>query len=278
MKPILNPLTHRFSILMVSLNADKHFQRKGLVLLIIILSPLFWRGVGGEAFGQHFLQKEQKAGDPKLVYTRISGGTALSFYNNNNLHSANTRPGAAFYGNVSEEIRMHQDIFFVGGLEYQHSAMAFNSYYFTPGSYALYNGHYNYNYNLTLQEGRLNLLLRYTGGDELRNPFTGYVEGGYVLRYLINTQMKVTDDSNGKHLFNGSTQADFIGKTLGNSFSSGLKINVGVQRNFLRTHRAWFLQIGLMYGLAQFNIHETFTPSALNIKSGYAQFGLGYKF
>ncbi len=245
--------------------------RKPVYIVLCFLVPL-------SVFCQHFLQKEQKAGDPKLVYTRISAGTALSFYSNNNLHSGNTRPGPAFYGNVSEEIRMYKDIFFVGGIEYQHSAMSFNSYYFTPGYQPLYNGHYNCNYNLALQEGRLNLLLRYTGGDELRNPFSAYAEMGYILRYFINTKMKVTDDANGKNLFNGNTQADFIGKTLGNNFSSGLKINVGVQHNLLKTHRAWFLQIGFMYGLAQFNIHEIFTPTALNIKSSYAQLGLGYKF
>jgi len=241
--------------------------RKYIYITLCCLSPLFI-----------FSQRDQKAGDPKLVYTRISAGTALSFYSNNNLHSGNTRPGPAFYGNVSEEIRVYKDIFFIGGVEYQRSAMSFNSYYFTPGYQVLYNGHYNYNYNLALQEGRLNLLLRYTGGDELRNPFTAYAEAGYVLRYLINAKMKVTDDGNGKTEFNAITRPNFNGPFFGNGFSSGIKINVGVQRNFLRTHRAWFMQIGLMYGLAQLLLQESFTPSSLLIKSTYAQFGLGYKF
>jgi hypothetical protein len=225
-----------------------------------------------------FCQRDQHAGDPKLTYIRISAGTALSFYSNNNLHSGNTRPGAAFFGNVSEEIRIYQDLFFVGGIEYQHSAMSFNSYYMAPGYQTLYNGHYGYNYSLALQEGRLDLLLRLTGGTELRNQFTSYVEAGYVLRYLIHTNMKVINDGNGQTLFNGPTYPDFMGTKLNNSFSSGLKINVGMQHNFLRTHHALFIQVGLMYGLAQFLVHESFTPSALLIKSTYAQLGLGYKF
>ena len=245
--------------------------RKPIYITLCFLIPF-------SVFCQHFLQKEQKAGDRKLAYTRISAGPALSFYNNNNLHSSNTRPGAAFYGNVSEEVRVYNDLFFVGGLEYQHSAMSFNSYYMAPGYQHLYNQQYAYNYNLALQEGRLDLLMRLTGGTELRSQFTAYAEAGYVLRYLINTEMKVTDDGNGKILFNSTTHPDFVGKTLNNSFSSGLKINVGMQRNFLRTHHALFIQIGLMYGLAQFLVHESFTPSALLIKSSYAQLGLGYKF
>ena len=261
MKPILNPS-----------------QREVLVLLIIILSPLFWRGVGGEAFGQTLLQKEQHAGDPKPFYTRISGGSAISFYSNNNFHTTNTRPGAAFYGNVSEEILIYKDLYFVGGLEYQHSALSFNSYYIAPGYQTLYNQQYAYNYKLALQEGRLDLLLRLIGGNELRDKITAYVETGYVLRCLINTKMKVTDDGNGEILFNRTTYPYFVGRKIANSFSSGLKVNLGVQHNFLRTHRAVFIQVGLMYGLAQFLIHESFTPSSLLIKSTYLQFGLGYKF
>ena len=245
--------------------------RKHIYIVLCFLFPL-------SVFCQTFLQKEQKAGDRKLAYTRISAGPALSFYNNNNLHSSNTRPGAAFYGNVSEEVRVYNDLFFVGGLEYQHSAMSFNSYYMAPGYQHLYNGQYDYNYNLALQEGRLNLLLRYTGGDELRNPFTAYAEAGYVLRYFINTNMKVTDDGNGQVLFKGTTHPNFNGPVFNNSFSSGLKFNAGMQRNFLRTHHALFIQIGLMYGLAQFLVQESFTPSSLLIKSSYAQLGLGYKF
>src|ERR1700752_2680522 len=181
-----------------------------------------------------FCQWNQKAGDLKMVYTRISGGTALSFYSNNNRHSSNTRPGAAFYGNISEEVRIYKDIFFVGGIEYQHSVLSFNSYYFTPGSLNLYNGHYDYNYNLKLQEGRLDLLLRYTGGTELKNQFTAYAEAGYVLRYMINATMKVISDADGKNLFDATINPAFIGNKLNNKLSSGLKINVGMQRNFLR--------------------------------------------
>ena len=241
--------------------------RKNSYIALYCLIPLFT-----------FSQWNQKVGDLKRVYTRISGGTALSFYSNNNNHSANTRPGAAFYGNVSEEVRIYKDIFFVGGLEYQHSTMAFNSYYFYPGALNLYNGHYDYNYNLKLQEGRLDLLLRLTGGTELRNQFTAFAEAGYVLRYMINANMKVIDDATGEKLFSGITHPDFIGQKLHDKFSSGLKINIGMQRNFLRTHHALFIQIGLMIGLAQFSVNESFTPASLNIKSTYAQLGLGYKF
>ncbi|MHB8259301.1 MAG: hypothetical protein ACYDCN_03260 [Bacteroidia bacterium] len=229
-------------------------------------------------FCQHFLQKEQKAGDTKLAYTRVTVGSALSFYNNNNFHSANTRSGAAFFANVSEEVRIYKDLYFVGGLEYQHSAMSFDSYYFTPGYLALYNGHYDNNYSLTLQEGRLDLLLRLTGGNEQRKQITFYGEAGYVLRYLINTHLKVTSNANGQTMFNGTTHPEFDNSVFSNAISSGIKVNLGIQHNFLRSHHAWYIQVGLMYGLAPFLIYESFTPSSLNIKTTYSQIGLGYKF
>lgn len=229
-------------------------------------------------FCQNAKQREQKAGDPKLAYTRITAGSALSFYTNNNLHSTNTRSGAAFFANVSEEVRIYQDLYFVGGLEYQHSAMSFNSYYFTQGSFPLYNGHYDNTYNLTLQEGRLDLLLRLTGGNEQRKQITFYGEAGYVLRYLINTHLKVTSNGNGNTQFNGTIHPEFNNTVFSNTLSSGIKVNLGIQHNFLRSHHAWYIQVGLMYGIAPFLIRESFTPTSLTLKSTYAQIGLGYKF
>ena len=225
-----------------------------------------------------FCQRDQKAGDPKPAYTRITLGPAISFYSGNTQHTTNTRSGASFFGNISEEVRMYKDIFFVGGLEYQYSPVTFNSYYLTSGYPNLYNGHYDYNYKLALQEGRLNLLLRLIGGDELKNTLTSYLEAGYVLRYLINTNLKVTNDNNGKVEYEGVIHPTFNGAFMKNSFSSGIKINAGLQHNFLRSHRAWYIQLGFMIGLTPFLIQESFTPSSLYLKSSYLQIGFGYKF
>src|ERR1700748_92905 len=143
-----------------------------------------------------FCQTHKKTGEPKNFYTSVLIGPAIGLYTNNNFHASNTRPGNAFYGGVLEEIHLFDNLYTSVGLEYQYYSMAFNSYYMAPGYQTLYNQQFDYNYSLKVQEGRLNALLRLTSGTELKRPFTAYIEGGYVLRYLINTQMKVTSSSN----------------------------------------------------------------------------------
>jgi hypothetical protein len=225
-----------------------------------------------------FCQTHKRTGDPKNFYMRVLGGPAIGFYNNNNLHASNTRPGTAFYAGVLEEVHLFDNLYASAGLEYQYYSFAFNSYYMVAGAQNLYNQKFDYNYNLNVQEGRLNLLMRLTSGTELSKPLTAYIEGGYVLRYLINTQMKVTSSLNNAVLFDGTTHPSFDGTMLKNNFSSGLKVNVGIQHNFLRSHRAWFIQISYMQGLARFLIKEDFTPASLYLKSSFLQLGLGFKF
>jgi hypothetical protein len=220
----------------------------------------------------------RKAGDLKEFYTRVVAGPAISLYSNNPLYSANTRQGAAFYIGVMEEMHLYKNMYFVSGLEYQYHAMSFNSYYIVPGHPFLYNQKFDYNYSLKMQEARLNLLLRLTQGNELREEYTFYAEGGYVLRCLLATKMKVTSNSNAQTMFNGTTHADFEGPILQNKFSSGIKLTLGIQHNFLRSHRAWFIQLTGLYGLSRFLIHEDFTLSSLYIRSSFIQLGLGYRF
>ncbi|MEO8761923.1 MAG: hypothetical protein ABI388_10670 [Bacteroidia bacterium] len=223
--------------------------------------------------------QRQKAGEPKLCYTRISFGPAIGLYSNNTFHTANTRPGVAIGASVLEEVHLYKTVYFVGGLEYMYNSLSFNSYYFEPGYQYLYNGKFDYNYTLKMQEARVNLMLRFVAGDETKNNFTAYLETGYVLRCLLNTQMQVVSDLTGDKFFTGTTtRADYQGKTIKGNFSSGFKINGGLQHNYLRSHRAWFIQLTYMQGLAGMLVHEDFMPASIIIKSAFIQLGLGYKF
>ena len=107
--------------------------------------------------GSILLAQENK---PKKAYTRVVIGPALSFYKNNPAHTSDTKPKSSFYAGVFEEIRMYKDFSFVPGIEYLYQGMTFNSYYVAPGVLTLYDKHFNYNYTLTMQELRLNLLFR----------------------------------------------------------------------------------------------------------------------
>ena len=225
-----------------------------------------------------FCQTHKKTGEPKTFYTRVIVGPTFGFYSNNNFHATNTRAGTAFFASAVEEAHIIDHFYASAGLEYQYSTMSFNSYYMAPGYQYLYNQKFDFNYSLAMQEGRLNLLMRITSGTEHTKPITAYIEGGYVLRYLINTHMKVTSNLDNQVLFNGTTHPNFDGSILKNNFSAGLKVNAGIQHNFLRSQRAWFIQLSYMQGLARFLVHESFTPTSLYIKSSFLQIGLGFKF
>ena len=222
--------------------------------------------------------QNQKAGDPKKIYLKVLAGPSIGFFSGNTNHTTNTRPGPSFFAGLMEEAHLVDNIYASAGLEYQYYNLSFNSYYMAPGYQFLYNQKYDFNYNLTFHETRLNLLMRLTSNTELTKPYTFYGEAGYVLRCIVANELKVVSDLSGKTLFNGPTHTDFQGETLKNHFASGIKINVGIQHNFLRSHKAWFVQLSYMKGLAPVLIHDSFTPTFLNLSSSFAQLGLGFKF
>ena len=216
--------------------------------------------------------------EPKNHYTRIEAGPVLSFYQNNNFHTVNTRPRYAFFIGVFEELKAHKNFSFMPGLEYVHHGLTFNSYYLSPGYQYLYDGHFDYNYQLTFHEARLNLLFKQVLGLETRNVVTGYTSCGYVLRYLFASNMQVTSNITNAELFNGKPNVVFEHPLFQNNIASAVKFNAGVQRNFFKTHRAFFFEATFTFSLSRFYVSENFTPSSLYINGSFLQLGLGFKF
>jgi hypothetical protein len=221
-----------------------------------------------------FSQEKQ----PKKIYTRIVIGPALGFYKNNPVHTADTRSKSSFYIGVYEDIKMYKDFSFLPGLEYTFHGLSFNSYYITPGAQNLYDKHFYYNYTLRMQEARLNVLFRQVIGLETRNSITGYLEYGYVLRYLFKSQLNVNSNVTGAEMFSGKPDIAFEHPIIFNNMASALKLTVGMQHNFFKTHRAWFFEAGFMYSLSRFTMKNSFVPAALYIDGSFLQLGLGIKF
>jgi hypothetical protein len=214
----------------------------------------------------------------KKMYTRFVIGPALSFYKNNPFHTSDSKAKSSFYAGLFEQIRVYKDFSFVPGVEYLYQGMTFNTYYVAPNVLTLYDKHFNYNYALTMQEARLNLLFRQVLGIETRNVITGYIEYGYVLRYLVSPKLKVTSNLNGAEMYSGNADLAFEHPLILKTMSSGLKLTVGMQHNFFRTHRAWFFEGSYMYSLSRFKIQNTFAPASLYIEGSFLQLGLGIKF
>jgi hypothetical protein len=216
--------------------------------------------------------------EPKNRYTRIVAGPMLSFYQNNQFHTANSRPRYAFFIGIYEDIKMHKNFSFMPGVEYAYHGLTFNSYYLAPGYQFLYDGHFDYNYQLTFQEARLNLLFKQVIGVETRNVVTGYTSCGYILRYLFSSKMVVNSNLTGAELFNGQPHVEFEHPLFQKNMASAVKFVAGVQRNFFKTHRAFFFECAFTFSLSRFYISENFTPSSLYINGSFLQLGLGFKF
>jgi hypothetical protein len=222
-----------------------------------------------------FFSQERK---PKKAYTRFVIGPALSFYKNNPYHTSDCKAKSSFYAGVFEEIHLHKDFSFVPGLEYLYQGLTFNTYYITPGALNLYDKHFNYNYTLTMQETRLNLLFRQVIGIETRNAITGYIEYGYVFRYIMSPRLSVNSNLNGDNLYSGKADISFEHPLIIKTMASGLKITAGMQHNFFKTHRAWFFECSYMYSLSRFKVENSFAPASLYIEGSFLQLGLGIKF
>lgn len=223
-----------------------------------------------------FSQETKKA---KKFYTAVLAGPVISFYKIPPHLGASVRPATSVYFSVQEQARIRQDFYIVGGLEYSYHSFNFNSYYFAPDTQRFYvKDRYDYNYQLSFQEARLNLLLRYTAGTELRKPLTPYLEAGYVARYLFDEQMNVLSNLSGQTLFNQGVPPVFEHHFFSNNLSGGLKFNVGIQHNFLRTHRAWFVQLGYLQGLSRILVNQSFTPAGLAFGNSFFMMGAGFKF
>jgi len=226
--------------------------------------------IGNSVFSQE-KKKERKN------FTRVVAGPVLSFYQNNPFHTSDSKPRYAFFIAAYEDIKIYNDFTFMTGIEYARHGLSFNSYYLAPGHQYLYDKNFDYNYRLTLQEVRLNFLLKDVIGIETRNLITGYTSCGYVMRYVFDPDLHVSSNLTGAELFNGEPNISFEHDLFRKNISSAVKFIAGAQRNFFKTHRAFFFEASFTFALSRFQLKHSFTPSSLYINGSFLQLGFGIK-
>jgi hypothetical protein len=164
------------------------------------------------------------------------------------------------------------------GMEYMIHGFTFNSYYFGDNGAFLYDKKFNYNYSVEINELNFPIQIRLFPKAETRKHFSPYFSFGYAFRYIMNDHLKVTSILDGKQLFNSSTHFDFQYPYLYKNGSSFINVAPGLQKNFLNTHHALFVEINIKYGITQFLVNESFTPSGLYFRNTHIMFLFGYKF
>jgi len=210
-------------------------------------------------------------------FLRVVAGPVLSFYQNNPFHTSDSKPRYAFFVAAYEDIKIYNDFTFMTGVEYARHGLTFNSYYLAPGHQYLYDKNFDYNYRLTLQEIRLNFLLKEVIGIETRNIITGYTSCGYVMRYVFDPDLHVSSNLTGAEVFNGEPGISFEHDLFRKNISSAVKFIAGAQRNYFKSHRALFFECSFTFALSRFQLKQSFTPSSLYINGSFLQLGLGIK-
>ncbi len=211
------------------------------------------------------------------VFTRLSVGPAISFYQHNPRHSSSTSNKAAYNLSLNIEKRLNRQMAFLVGIDYFVHGLNFNSYYFKPGNSQLYSGNFDYRYEVLCNEVILPLLLRLNPLGEVRNHFSPYFNFGYNFRYVLFEHVTVTSNLDGKEEFKDFVKPRFEYPFLYPGGSSFVAMNVGVQKNFLTSHKALYIEAGVRYSLTRMLLKENFSPSSLLIRNHHLLISIGYK-
>jgi hypothetical protein len=233
-----------------------------------------------------FLASSQEDGGKRLrnsrknpvVKTRIGISPVIGLYKTNLNHTADRRPKMAFNISLKEEIRLNkknQDFLMIGA-EYMFHGLSFNSYYFYSDSLQLYTKErLRYKYNLIIHELDFPIQLKHSFQKETNTIFSSYVFAGYCYRWLIESNLKVSED--GSELVNQRESLKFKSPAFGSANSSFLNVGAGFQKNTILMHNAVYAEIQFRYGLSPFYFSESFAPSSMFINSHFIMITVGFK-
>ncbi len=248
------------------------FYKIYLPLLIIVTSYLSVKGQEDGGIKLHVNRK-----NPYLK-TRIGFSPVLGLYFSNPHHTTNTRQKMSFCVSLKEEIRLskhNRDFLFVG-VEYMLHGVSLKSYYFAADSIQLYTPEREkFTYDLTMHEIDFPLQLKHSFQKETNTIFSTYAFGGYCYRWIVASQLKVSE--NGNEIINQSEKVTFKSPAFNPVNSSFFNLGFGVQKNSLLRHNAVFAELQFKYALSPMQFFESFAPSSMYINGHFIYITVGFK-
>ncbi len=213
-----------------------------------------------------------------VVKTRIGISPVIGLYKTNKNHAADTRPKMAYNISLKEEIRLDKNNrdFLMIGAEYMFHGVSFNSYYFYGDSLKLYTKErLKYKYNITIHELDFPVQLKHSFQKETNTIFSSYIYAGYCYRWIIESNLKITE--NGNELVNKYEGLTFKSPAFTPVNSSFLSIGGGFQKNTQLRHNAVYVELQFRYGLSPFYFNESFAPSSMYTNSHFIMLTVGFK-
>lgn len=215
-----------------------------------------------------------------LVRWRFSLIPVISFYNNSEDYTINTRSLIGFGAGAKAELSLKSSKTskVITGLEYFNQGMAFDSYYFAPGHSVKYDKHFDYHHSLRFQELQLPLLFKQCFNNEDDKFYSVYLTFGWACRYVFLANSTIANAQTGVAAWKGSSDMEFehfLGyKKLGAILLAG----AGFEKKLGDFNRAIFFEFSYNYNI--FRLHYAGDGLSNNIffKNNQLTIGLGYKF
>lgn len=250
-------------------------MKLNLKYLFTLLFLIFYVGIKAQEDGGKKLRVNRK--NP-FVKTRIGISPVLGLYFPNSNHTTSARQKMSFCVSIKEEIRLtkHNRDFLWIGAEYMFHGVNFKSYYFYADSLQLYTPErQRFTYDLTFHEIDFPVQLKHSFVKETNTIFSSYVFGGYCYRWLVASQLKVSE--NGNEIINQAEQVTFKSPAFNPVNSSFLNLGVGFQKNTLLRHNAVFAELQFKYALSPMQFFESYAPSSMYINGHYIYITVGFK-
>ncbi len=214
-----------------------------------------------------------------VLKTRISVSPVIGLYFPNKKHTTKARQKLAFCLSLKEEIRINKkntDFIFIG-VEYMYHGVNFNSYYFYADSLQLYTpSRLKYTYSLTFHELDFPIQIKHSFQRENNCIFSSYVYAGYNYRWLLESNLIVSDAGN--EIEYKRENVTFKSPAFNPYSSSFITFGGGFQKNTPMRHNAVFGEVQFKYALSPMQFRESFAPSSLFIAGHFIYLTVGLKF
>ncbi len=211
--------------------------------------------------------------------TRIHFGPVIGFYTINKNHAINPRQKMSMALGFSREVHLDRSYktFFLFGVDYFLHGLNFRSYYFSQDTLQVYDKSFAYDYALYMHELSIPLQGKYLFKREDNSLFSPYIAMTYHLRYLLASNLKVSQ--NGNVVKDEMPELSFKNPLFYDKLNSALSISLGWQKNSLSSSKgSFFVELNYRYGFSPYSFQSNYSASSLYINSTHLSLQLGFKF
>lgn len=181
---------------------------------------------------------------------RLDLGAVFGFYKNDPHYTTGTQGNGAYTLGLKAEIPVLRNAAVLTGADFIKEGFNFDSYFFAKGYSFLYNGDFFYNHRIDIDELQVPLEYKINFSPETRNIKTFYATLGWMFRYIFYNNAIVTDNRNGKFVWEGQNDVTSVFHLFSPYGSSIIEAALGYQHNTLRSGNAFFFEVEYKYGIS----------------------------